>query len=165
MGTTLDTKLRKHHLFSMISIFIEASMTIQDMLYVHFLNSFKRHNSYKNIIAKVCLGYLQGFRAKCGGRCKSPHDVLVRRELILSTVSSATSASCISTSCWQLSLITYTTRPTQMKMRRTMPITWGTGGVKVRLCLVNTNIKGIFLTILAEQCRYFSNSADNGGAI
>lgn len=65
-------------------------------------------------------------QGRWSGRCKSSQEVLVLRELILSTVSSATSASCISTSCWQLSLMTYTTRPTQMKMRRTMPITWGT---------------------------------------
>lgn len=69
------------------------------------------------------------------GGVKSSQEVLVRRELILSTVSSATSASSISTSCWQLSLITYTIRPTQMKMRRIMPITWGVKKYKHRQCV------------------------------
>lgn len=75
----------------------------------------------------------------CGGRCKSSQEALVRRELILSTVSSATSASSISTSCWQLSLITYTIRPTQMKMRRIMPITWGAKKYKHRQCVFLNN--------------------------
>lgn len=74
-----------------------------------------------------------------GGRCKSSQEVRVRRELILSTVSSATSASSISTSCWQLSLITYTIRPTQMKMRRIMPITWGVKKYKHTQCVFLNN--------------------------
>lgn len=69
------------------------------------------------------------------GGVKSSQEVLVCRELILSTVSSATSASSISTSRWQLSLITYTIRPTQMKMRRIMPITWGVEKYKHRECV------------------------------
>lgn len=64
--------------------------------------------------------------SRCSGRWTSSQEVRVRKELILSTVSSATSASCISSSWWQLSLITYTMRPTQMKMRRIIPITCST---------------------------------------
>lgn len=89
--------------------------------------STKGIRTHCKIFEKVFTQYLCRHGASgCSGRRTSSQEVRVRKELILSTVSSATSASCISSSWWQLSLITYTMRPTQMKMRRIIPITWST---------------------------------------